>query len=324
MTLIASYQNNDGTKPKAELSRKTVNLLIFLERDGYNQSLDTMGNVWKREYLQDFTQINTILSKYKEYDILNIGLVHHGNRYCPETLPQGQRELLWGTHFIKKADLASMDEEVSKTMTPDENGNFSIEEYTEKFKEVFGKRFVYEDKYENYIILFFYLKLLLNSIADDGNYISIACDEADDENFLDELSKLTTKNIKLYANTNKTYISASSNYTHTYTYGSKKITKSITDFGSILNIPLTIDINDNRGWFYFNCATKNKQVTGKDIILNSYGKIPFQLIPLINISKEQRGYRQMYHSKNFKNWWLKNGWDENSYKIFLNEARTKF
>ncbi len=57
------------------------------------------------------------------------------------------------------------------------------------------------------IIIYTYMTYLLNSISNNGNYISIACNEAENREFLTLLSSFVKeKELTIYTNTNKSYI----------------------------------------------------------------------------------------------------------------------
>jgi hypothetical protein len=307
--LIATSYDSDGVKAKLKAKKGKINLLISIEKEQYNQLLDTINTIWEIGYLKDITKIEDALKKYEDYNMHNIALLHHGSRYCAKILPAGERALFWNTKFIQNT-FKQIDENITCEK------NISFEEYLKRFKDIFSKKYMYSDEYESYIAVPFYMRILLNSIIDNGNYLSIACDEADDETFLDELSDLATKKIKLYANTNKTLIGQ----TAFFRYGSKEV----KGYGSTLNLPLTNNVADKRGWVYFDCGTKEKTTTRKDIVLNSLEtkEKPFSLIPLGSVSKEQQNNRQMYYSKKFKKWYTDN-WGKEAFEKWNNELKTK-
>lgn len=297
--LISNIFSPNGetiTAQDISVKKKPVHLLISLEATSFQELRDTLYNSnWKVESLTDFTKYQTILDKYNKFDIKTIALIHHGNRYCPRNLAGG-RKLVWSTDFYTSANFAEMDNNII-----DKSTNATDLEYANLLIEEFKTRFVYDENDEtlnSFFILYVCLKRLIASITEGGNYISIACDEADNLDFLPLMGGFSDNNIKLYANREKTTIGIS----NSYTYGNLKV----ENFGSIMNMPLTTWVRGvSLGWVYYDSATRTLTNTGKDLVLNCIGQ-PFSLIQGGSVPKNKISLRQQYYSKKFKDWYISN------------------
>lgn len=318
--IVVEVQDTTGRVLNAEIKQKErINLIICLEENAYNGLVDTSQNLWKIELLQDFTQIETIFEKYIEFDILNLGLCHHGNRYCPGgTLPAGQMRLIWSTS-LEKDYLSNFEEDVLEALE-NENKEYTMQNYLDKYEEILLTRYTPEsvENMKATVIIKYYLKIVLDNIVDGGNYFSLACDEADNSDFLDVIGNLSDKKIKIYANTNRTILLSSV----TFTSGSKKI----ENIGSILNIPLTVKSNwiDTRGWQIYDNESKTKSDSGKDLLLHSYHRDktkPFALITGGRSSDNRITNLILLHSIKFRNWYERL-WGTQAYERWYEGIRT--
>lgn len=266
-TLVASIVSpSSGRKFESELEVNSdeVNLLISFEKDSYSQIQDTIGNLWKAYLIRDIEDIVTILKEYKTKAIKNIGLLHHGGRYCPKGKPPaGKRRLFWiqskamdviirineGFSKVAILDIEQSNSEINFSEKIEylsgllkydfeEGLKLSPNDYFKGLYTTVGKCVDFEvnptwkEPSEDVCRLFTYMKLLLNSIEDGGNYFSIACSEADKQDFMQTLGALTNKDVTIYTNSSKTDIANEA----IFKYGNEKYS---VEAGSPLNIPLT-------------------------------------------------------------------------------------
>jgi hypothetical protein len=162
--------------------------------------------------------------------------------------------------------------------------------------------------------LFTYMKLLLDSIEDGGNYFSIACSEADKQDFMQTLGALTNKNVTIYTNSSKTNIANEA----IYKYDNGKYS---VEAGSPLNIPLTTT-KGSSGWKSYNTRSKQENIINKDIIIYSSGVNPYSFVGLYSFSQGKRTAVILYYSKKFKKLYNeKNGWTKEAYDKWRSETK---
>lgn len=280
------------------------NLLLCLERETFDQLQDTINSNWLVKFLSSMADIEGVLKKYTNNN--NIALVHHGNVYSAVNA-KGDSKVILGEkslgEYLPKV-YGSLSEEEKKL-----TGENLINKLVEKSKIVYQDGFT-----KNTFIAYENLKNLIKSIKEGGNYFSIACDEADNPNILNKLGEFTEKNIKIYANTKFTIIA----HRVGYTYGSK----SISNLGSIMNIPLTENWHNNTGWIYFDKKSGANTATHKDLILKSEGK-PYKLVTRVaqKVSADY-DYMTRYYSKKYKNWYISN-WKDEEYNKWKAGVKTR-
>lgn len=294
-----SFQNEQITILSGE------NLILCLEFDTYSQLLDTIQSNWVPIYLKKIDEISGVLSKYK--NIKNVALVHHGSTYSSHLAGVQDKIVIsddWFTKYLPNVynDLTEEEKKIEYEKQLDRLIEISKQKYTGGL-----------DK--KYFIAYIQLKNLISAISDGGNYFSVACDEADTDASIEALGNFTTKKIKVYANTKFTTVA----YSMWYQYGSKKI----SGLGSILNIPLTSNWDNNTGWRYYDTASKKVITTNRDLILKSE-KEPYKLIER-SFKKIPEGYSYIifYYSKKFKKWYIEN-WKKEAYESWKKDIKSTY
>lgn len=282
------------------------NLLLSFENLAYLQFEDTIQYNWEIRRLDHISDLDSILKDFE--NINNIALVHHGAVFSPVGTIDSEKIKLKDkmlSEYIPNVYNALSDED--KMLDIESQSNLMFERSFFLYKEGIEKK---------YFLGFLYLKKMISSISDGGNFFSIACDEADTDDTLEALGKYTDKNICIFANTKYTTIG----FSLTYSY-SKKI---ISRIGSILNIPLTDNWTDNLGWRYFDVKSKKIITTGKDLILKGTGTKPFKLIKRSSLEREGEYINViLYYSKKFKNWYIEN-WKKESYENWKNKIKKEY
>ncbi|WP_440625305.1 hypothetical protein [Chryseobacterium sp. 22532] len=270
--------------------KKNVNLIIALEADGKAQFDDTYNTIWEVRHIPSFANYESFVDLAKRFHFKNIIIVHHGNAFSDHTYPDSTRVVL-NANFLSiltksydnfpKKDLISIDNQFFEDLRKE----------TEKYFN--GGLLLKEVK--SYISL----RLLFSQMLDNANFFSVACDEADDRDFLTELAKLTDKKMKIFANSNFTRIETSRYFPPTNPF--------VRDFGSILNEYLTLPSSwlSDDGWYYFDTASKKQIVTKKDLWLYSMHKSKiydlFERKKNFTPSQIQKiNDNQLYHSKKFE------------------------
>lgn len=283
-----------------------TNILICFENLSYTQFSDTIQFNWEIRRLNHISDLKNILNEFEE--INNIALIYHGGLYSSII-----------TNDIEKIKLnekmiCEYIPNVFDALSNDEK-SLDIEIVADIMHE--RSKFLYKNGIERkYFIGYLYLKKMISSISDNGNYFSIACDEADTDETLKALGNLTEKKIKIFGNTNLTTIG----YSITYKYQGI----DVSGVGSILNIPLTDSWDNKLGWKYFDTAEKKVVITNKDLVLKGTGKTPYKLIERNFYTKGQDYiYVILYYSKKVKNWFLKNS-NEIEYKNWKNEIKKNY
>ena len=141
-------------------------------------------------------------------------------------------------------------------------------------------------------------------MLDNSNFFSVACDEADDKDFLKELAMLTNKKMKIFANSNYTTIETSRSFPPTNPY--------IVNFGSILNEFITMQKNwkDANGWNYLDTSNNKIITTKKDLWIYSAHKSKiYDLFERKKIFTQAQidkiNDNQLFYSKKFKLGYIK-------------------
>lgn len=306
-----------------EIGKKEINLLLVLEADGKSQFNDTVNTIWEVKHIDSFANLNTFKEWNKKYDYKNVCVVHHGNTFSDHNFDKYKKVIL-GPNMIK----AIKDAILKLGEKPDDEYN---NDYIEKLvNETEGyTRTINREQLKglgkNSIESFFCLKMLVGGILEGGNFFSIACNEADDINFLTEIAEFSKRNIKIFANSNFTSIKLNYNY--------PKSNPVISGYGSILNAYLTSPEywNDSSGWKYYDTKTKTLTVTKKDLWLYSTKTKIYTLLPRQrNLTYEQnqkQEYAQMYYSKKFKREFInrkETGWGQEGYDSWKKGTEAKF
>lgn len=312
------YVEIDGVEYKKETLDIITgkNLLLCLENDSYNQLLDTVNSNWVVKFLNSMADIEEIIKNYNKNK--NIALIHHGNVYSATKATKDKRVVLdnkWLSEYIPKV-YNSISEEEKK---------LDIDKLCDLLHEK-SKTFYKDGLEKKVFIAYINLKLLIQSLAENGNYFSIACDEADDESILETIANLTDKKIKVYANSNFTTVNLK------YWYPDKN--PIIQDYGSILNAYLTTEVNwkDNSGWKYYDSLQKKIIITKKDLWLYSNKKTKvFDLLSrekkLTSAQKQKQEFAQMYFSKKFKKVFINRkseGWGQEGYNQWKKQIELEY
>lgn len=283
-------KNIDSLNEKQQQKKKNVNLIITLEPDGKAQFDDTYNTIWEVRHIPSFANYESFVDLAKRFNFKNIAIVHHGNAFSDHNYPDSTRVVL-NASFLSILT-KSYNSFVNKDLMSIEEKYFEdLRKETEKYFT--GGLLLKEVK--SYISL----RLLLNTMLDSSSFFSIACDEADDKDFLKEISKLTDKKMKIFANSNFTRIETSRYFPLTNPF--------VRDFGSILNEYLTLPsswLNDD-GWYYYDTSTKKTIITKKDLWLYSTNKT--KVYELFGRKKnftesqiQKVNDNQIYHSKKFE------------------------
>ncbi len=300
-------------RDKSNSSKTPINILIVLDASGKRQFDDTKNTIWKVYNILSLADYTTISSLVSKFSFKNFCLVHHGNVYSTVSLPK-EEQIVFGTGRIKQMEqIVSAIEDKAFLEMDDEY----FELLHEKSKEMFVGGYSVDE-----LKAFCGLRALIGNITSGGNYFSVACDEADDKDFLEKISKYASGNIRLFANSNYSTIL----HTRSYSYYDKKI----AGYGSILNCFLTRpdDWLDNSGWQYYDMAQSKLIVTNKDLWLFSKNKT--KLYELVSRKKEltieqldKEKWAQRYFSKSFERWYIKN-WGQAAYDNFIRGIEAKY
>lgn len=291
--------------------KKNINLLIVVEPDGKLQFDDAFNTIWEVRHIPSFANYESFVDLAKRFNFKNICIVHHGNAFS--------------VHNYKDELLISMGAPVLKALRniyekikPKDLQSIDAE-YVDKFFKK-SEEFHQGGLPIKYIKAYLSLRLLFGQMLDNSNFFSVACNEADDVLFLDELSKMTDKKMKIFANSNF----SSLDLDITYTYGGKSI-----KFGCLLNNYATAlgRWNNSDGWYYMDTSNGKIVVTNKDLWLYSTKSKIYDLFErkreLTQIQKDKRIAAQKYFSKKFKTWYVKN-WGQTSYNLWKTEIEKDY
>lgn len=173
------------------------------------------------------------------------------------------------------------------------------------------------------VIIYTYMTYFLNSISNNGNYISIACNEAENRESLTLLSSFVKeKELTIYTNTNKSYIDLKVDWINSNDpiidpktkkqmedlKTKEKMYNSYPELDNIarfFRVPLTSTFINKLGWVKSQISkdkTINITDTRKDLILNNYqqNKKSFELITSGTYTKDQINKILFYYSKKYK------------------------
>ena len=274
------------------VDKKKINLLIVLELGGMAQFNRTYNDIWKCVKLDSIADIEAINKLNAEYEYKNICLVHHGNIFSDTS--KGKNS--WAILFANK--IREIKQVIARLDTPTEVDNVYVAKLVEKAKSLYTENAPNEQKIKTCLGL----KLLISNLLDEGTFISVACKEAENTDFLTELGDFTDKNIKIFGNTNFSLIDDGSDYK----YGNL----TLYDYRSILNSYLSSAWKNKNGWIYYDTELKKIVITGKDLWLHSMGKKIYTLLDrrskLTTQQVEKEHYAQLYFSKKYEAFHKKN------------------
>ncbi|MDN5476842.1 MAG: hypothetical protein L0G39_07915, partial [Chryseobacterium sp.] len=242
------FEDSMGYEPQQK--KKIINLIITLESDGKYQFDETV-KMWEVRHIPSFANYESFVDICKRSSFKNVAVVHHGNTFSDHTYSKTMKVVLDALAFktlknvfekLPKKDLIALDDEYF------ENFRKESEKYHQGGLEL--------KDIKSYISL----KLLLSNMLDGSNFFSVACDEADDKSFLTELGSMTDKEMKFFANSNRSDIKQRA-------YEEIVSTKEKFHFGSLLNNYLTPTgkFFNSDGWYIFNTKDKTLTTTKKDL-----------------------------------------------------------
>ncbi|RKR11605.1 hypothetical protein C8C83_3345 [Flavobacterium sp. 90] len=310
---IKEVNGNTSFQDKKIVVNKTeINLLIVLELGGTLQFNRVYNDIWKVVKMDRIADLEKIAELNKEYEYKNVCLVHHGNIFSDTSNPKSSlaRAILFANK-IREIKLV-----ISKlTEIPKEINEAYATKILEKSKLMFAKNGPDELK----IKTFLGLKMLIGAILDNGAFFSVACNEANKPEFLEELADLTDKKIKIFGNTNFSLIDDS---------GDQNIGKLVVEnYRCILNSFLSSQWKNKNGWLYYDTELKKTITTKKDLWLFSKGTKIYQLITrtekLTTQQTNKEGFAQQYFSKTFETFYIKHwgkakyeGWKKNTEETY--------
>ncbi|AYN05793.1 MULTISPECIES: hypothetical protein [unclassified Flavobacterium] len=282
---IKEVNGNTSFQDKKLVVDKTkINLLIVLELGGNLQFNRVYNDIWKVVKLDSIADLEAINKLNAKYEYKNICLVHHGNIFSDTS--KGKKN--WAILFANK--IREIKLVISKlSEIPKEINQAYVTKILEKSKLTFAK----DGPDELKIKTFLGLKMLIGAILDSGTFISVACNEADDAGFLKELADFTDKNIKIFGNTNFSFIDDGRDSTYN--------NLTISEYHSILNSYLSSAWRDKNGWLYYDTNLKQIIITKKELWLHSMGKKIYTLVDreakLTKKQTDKEHYAQLYFSK---------------------------
>jgi hypothetical protein len=275
------------------VEKKKINLLIVLELGGTTQFSRTYNDLWTVKKLDSLANLKEINNLGDSYEFENICIVHHGNIFSDTSKGKNNRAILFSNKIREIKLVISKLGEVPVTI----DDAYALRVF-EKSKLLFSKNGPDELKIKACLGL----KNLINRLPDGGTFISVACKEANDSEFLKELADFTTKNIQLFGNTNYSLIDDGSDY---------KYNKLVLyNYRSILNTYLSTAWQNQNGWMYYDTGLKKLVLTKKELWLYSTGE---KIFALFNRKKEltreqidRDHYAQLYFSKEYEKFHKKN------------------
>lgn len=337
---------------KLDINSNEVNLLIFFDDNHYQQANDVMKNTsWKLKHIADITEIQKNINEYST--ITNVFLVHHGRRYCRSGVSVDNKLMWEHSHMVRVIEILInplKDKGVNLTLKGEE-GDYPPSEYVNKLNRTIDEKWgpredspISEGQQEQLkimkqqVLIYTYMSYLLNSISDAGNYISIACNEAEDTESISILRNFVkNKNINIYTNTNKAYIELKAQRENPDNpiidpntkkpqinpKTKKKMYhpfKGLDNIGGFFRVPLTPNFANKQGWVKNQISedgTFNLINTGKDLILNNYlqGKKAFELITPNSYTQDEVDNILFYYSRKYKTKAIEL-WGENHYNAW--------
>jgi len=280
-----------GLSAEGDPSKKDVNIIMTTEQQTYDELIDTKQSNWIIMKVTDMKDAYNQLDEYcrnNNTTIANLSFVHHGNNY----------KSFGNTDAIVHSVWLELYNENYASITA--NG------MPDNFQEQMIKSIMARGGSEAQAEAMIYLSKSLSLIKNGGNYLSIACDEADDIRTLTAMGKMANNSVNIYMNTNRTIITKKSTYT---VNGIRQ-----GEWGSIFNDNLTTLANfkDKQGWIMYNCSTNALVVTNKSMVIKGVGTA-FELVPS---TLEQNNNEGLVNSKSFNIWYSKK-YGSNALKQFL-------
>ncbi|GAA3773641.1 hypothetical protein [Flavobacterium ginsengiterrae] len=274
------------------VDKKKINLLIVLELGGMSQFNRTYNDIWKCVKLDSIADIEAINKLNAEYEYKNICLVHHANIFSDTS--KGKNS--WAILFANK--IREIKQVLSRLETPTEIDNTYVTKVVEKAQSMYTENAPNEQKIKTCLGL----KLLISNLLDEGTFISVACKEAGDPDFLIELGDFTDKNIKIFGNTNFSFIE---NNDSVIEQGLK-----CAAFRCILNSFVSSAWQNKKGWIYYDTKNKKTVVTNKDLWIYSLGTKIYELVArskeLTEDQSKKEEHAQRYFSKTYEAFYIKN------------------
>ncbi len=271
-TLAEEQQIASGPSP-----HKGKNNVIITDVSNTNQELkDTISPNWRTVYSTDinkiYSQLEGIVKENGSID--NLVFVHHGSTYFGVSIQSSFFEKV-GNEVNKDLEGIAVSDKSSVVKT-----SFNrLKENNKAYSDAIGNMEVFYN--------------ILSLIKPGGNYISFGCSECQQNPIAPEqLAKFAGGNINVYANTNPV------NLVGGHEYG-----KYI--FGSIMNKPASLNLDNEKGWILYDQATKTISPTYKDLVLKSEGT-PFVLVNTVErkILREPKTADLIarYYSKSYRNY----------------------
>ena len=305
-------QKNEVNENKNRINSKTsINILIVLEALGKKNIDDAKNTIWKTFHIPNLADYQKIIEILDKHTFKNLCIVHHGDTYSTISVDKNERPILKYEYIIaiekllQKAgvkDLASLTEEYFDDL---------LRESKTMFKGEQGLRILSLKAYYS-------LRYLIANIQKEGNYISVACNEADSPNLMQKLSEFNNNNINILTNSNFSTIAVKNEYA------------GIANYGSFLNLFLTPQEwwNDDAGWKTYNKSQNEIIETKKDLWLYSKHKskifdLVFRKKKLSDSQTEKQQWAQMYFSKRFEQQYLSK-YGEAAYKKFIDTIEIKY
>jgi hypothetical protein len=306
-------KTNKSSEIPLQGKTKEINLLITLEQFSKLQFNDTYNNIWEVRQMNSLADVETIRDLNNLFNYKNICIVHHGKLFSDSKGDKSEKVNLGAVAFdaIRKI--------ISKMTInePLEIDDEYIAKVIEKSKQL------YKDFPENSIKGYFGLKMLFKNFLEGGCFFSVACLEADDDSFLNDIASFATVNIKIFANSNYSNIQLHRDYPM------NSPNPIIKGYGSILNSFLTSsDVWTNPdGWKYYDTAQKKIITTKKDLwIYSKHGSIYQLMSRKKELTKEQidrEYYAQQYFSKKFKEGFVKS-YGKSKYESYIKEIEKAY
>ncbi|KQB39467.1 hypothetical protein [Flavobacterium aquidurense] len=276
--------DNSFQDKKLVVKRDEINLLIVLELGGKAQFDRTFNDIWKVVKLNTI-DIDSIKKLNEKYDYKNICIVHHGNIFSDTALGSAKRVELMSYRMKEIKNV------ISKLEPPAEVDEAYAVTICDKSKTIYKKGTKLTE-----IKGFLGLKLLIGQLLDNGTFISVACNEADDSDFLAELADFTDKKIKIFGNTNFSFIDDGRGFEYN--------NLTLNSYHSILNSYLSSAWQNKNGWMYYDTSTQKLEPTKKELWLHSMGKKIYTLLErkstLTQTQIDKQHYAQLYFSKKYK------------------------
>ncbi|KYH06241.1 MULTISPECIES: hypothetical protein [Chryseobacterium] len=305
----------DSTIDDQQQKKKNINLIITLESDGKYQ-FDETFKMWEVRHIPSFANYESFVDLCKRSNFKNVAIVHHGNTFSDHTYAKSMKVVLDALAF---KTLKNVFEKLPKKDLISLNDDY-FEDFRKESEKYHQGGLELKD-IKSYISL----KLLLSNMLNGANFFSVACDEADDKGFLNELGSMTNKEIKIFANSNRSDIKQRA-------YEEITSTKEKIYFGSLLNNYLTPSgkFFNSDGWYIFNTKNNTLTTTKKDLWLLSNTSSEVYLLKerSQNLTQDQLDEiysAQKYYAKNYKKFYIeKMHGTETSYNQMREKIKKKY